>query len=227
MKTFKNTIAILAILFITSCSKDDAPATALNSTPIIDTKLTLPAVLSNDNVLLIPDAIKIAGTTTDCGISCTPGSVSSEIIIDKDGVIANPSKICIEIDLVHNYAVEIVAELIAPSGESCGLLKRIYANTDSGCAPSVSVKYQAGNKLSFNSLNTTPVPTGIVPTGNYAPTAANNGNFPALVPMISLNTFLNNKNIKGTWKLKVYDCSKDDTGKLNSWKLKFDVGALQ
>jgi len=56
--------------------------------------------------------------------------------------------------------------------------------------------------------------------------SAQNSNWPCpptdgltYIPSNSLNTF-NNQQIKGTWRLQVYDRANQDGGSLNSWKLK-------
>ncbi len=225
MKTLKNTIAIALLIFVVSCSKKDEP-----SPPAEESKLALPAALSNNTLFLIPDATSTKPTTY-CGSDAQPGSVVSEIVIDKDGIIKDASKVTVEIDLEHKYGGEIIIELFAPNGASCGLLKRAFSFSDSHCLVSKDLKFISGNKLSFNSLFTDNftllLANNIVPTGNYKPTAADAGTYPAAVLMTPLNTFFTGKNIKGIWKIKAYDCSKYDAGKLNSWQIKFDTGALE
>lgn len=221
MKTLKKTLLILSLfILIFSCSKDDESVP-----PVVDTKLALPAILSNDTMFLIPDAN--ANSSAGCGSNAQPGSVVSEIVIEKNGIIKDASKVTVEIDIKHPFANEVVIELLTPNGESCGLLKRVYAYDDISCGSSMASKYESGNKLSFNSLNSTAIGSGIVTTGNYKTTGPLNGTYPAAVLMTPLNTFFTSKNIKGVWKLKAYDCSKSDIGKLNSWKIKFETGALE
>ena len=227
MKTLKIILAILTFISISSCSKNDEPTI----TPVVDTKLALPTILSNDTMFPIPDATGPNNGLASCGIDAQPGSVVSEIVIVKDGIIKDASKVTVEIDLEHLYISEIVIELIAPNGESCGLLKRAYAAGDNSCTNPTKLKYKIGNKLSFNSLFTGDfsllVAPGNVPTGNYKPIGPSLGTYPVAILMTPLNTFFTTKNIKGIWKLKAYDCSKGDIGKLNSWKIKFDTGALE
>jgi subtilisin-like proprotein convertase family protein len=214
-KFLKIALVVIAASLTLSCSKDDDPA------PIVDTRLVLPATLENNTLINIPDASTGLG---DCGTGVTPGNAQSTIEIIGTGIITDPSKVTIELDIEHYYGGDLVIELIAPSGESCGLIKRLGATSDSTCGNSSN--FITGNKLSFNSTFTTTLTANEIVTGNYAPTQGNS-NYPTTVPMISLATFLTGKNITGIWKLKMYDYGVGDTGKLNSWKLKFETGALQ
>jgi subtilisin-like proprotein convertase family protein len=209
----------ITMVAMASCSKNDDKAVVPEPSVAIN--------LANNTVFDIPDAVKINGTTNDCGINTTPGTIVSPITVDTEGVIKDASKITIEIDIVHQYTAEVVIELIAPSGESCGLLKRVYANEDNICTASVGASYLVGNKLSFNSLNTTALGTGGIASGSYKTTGPNAGTFPTSVLMTPLSTFFTDKSIKGVWKLRAYDCSAVDVGKINAWKIKFDTGALK
>lgn len=212
MKTATKLIAIIVMYLNFSCTKDD--------TAIVDTKLVLPTILSNNIELIIPDC-------TGDGIGKIPGMASSTIEITSDGIIADPSKIILELDLSHTFAGDIIFELIAPSGENCGIIKRIGTTTDTSAGSSKD--FIKGNKLKFNSLHTTfilPQAELSIPAGNYAPSRGISS-IPFSIPVLDLKTFLMNKNIKGIWTVKVHDFSTADTGKLNSWKLYFDAGALQ
>ncbi len=230
MKTIiKNTIAIIALATtILSCSKDDdAPPAAV----VADTKLTLPAVKENNTELAVPDGVTIpGGFGSTCGSGVNPGLLSNAIEIDKDGIIGNPSKVTIELDLTASYIGEVIVEIFTPSGESCALIKRpgtvvggILTNNNCG-AINDCVK---GNKLSFNTTYTdVALPSAVLQTGNYGQLVGEN-TFPVTVPVVPLNTFFMNKNIKGTWRLRVYDHNVGDRVTLNAWKIKFDVGALK
>jgi subtilisin-like proprotein convertase family protein len=210
----------ITMIAIASCSKnDDKPAVVAEPVPSVAITLT------NNTVYDIPDAVTI--TAPGCGNNATPSMVFSPITVGTEGVIKDASKITIEIDIVHQYTNDIIIELEAPSGESCGLLKRVYATSDSACNSSLNANYVAGNKLSFNSLNTTPLGSGAIATGSYKTTGPNLGTFPSSVLMTPLSTFFTDKSIKGVWKLRAYDCSAVDVGKINAWKIKFDTGALK
>ncbi|WP_310554966.1 proprotein convertase P-domain-containing protein [Flavobacterium sp.] len=215
MKTLKSIIIIVLLILSLSCNRDDK-----EPQPIADTKLILPAMLENNTQISIPDAT-VSGTTL------IPGIIASIIEIDKDGIIQDPSKIFLELDLSHSFAGDIVVELIAPSGENCGIIKRIGTTNDT--SPGSSINLVLGNKLKFNSLFTTfflPQVSTFIVAGNYAPSRGVSS-IPFSVPMTSLNTFFMDKNIKGKWTLKVYDYQNNDIGKLISWKLYFDTGALK
>ena len=214
MKTVCKLLAIALIIVNFSCSKDEAPA------PIVDTKLVLPAILENNTALIIPDC-------TQNGTIKNPGSASNTIEITGDGIISDPSKITLELDLTHPFSGDVVVELVPPSGENCGIIKRIGSTTDTSSGSPLD--FVLGNKLKFNSLHTTfllpQVSTSFV-TGKYAPSRGLSS-IPFSVPMIEMNTFFMGKNIKGIWTIKIYDFNVLDIGKLNSWKLYFDAGALQ
>lgn len=216
MKTkFRKTVPLFLLgILIASCSKND------DSDSSSDTRLVLPAVLENTTQLIVPDAIRAPG---NCGSTTTPGNAENTIEITADGIIANAAKVSIEVDIDATFGGEVVLELITPSGQSAGLIKRIGADADVNCG--LGAKFITGNKLTFNSANATLL-VAPYPTGNYAPTSGAS-TFPAAVAMTPLATFLTGKNIKGTWKMKMYDCGVLDRVKLNSWKLKFDTGALQ
>ena len=207
-------LGISLIILNLSCSKDEEPV------PIVDTKLVLPAILQNNEELIIPDC-------TQNGAIKNPGSATNTIEITGDGKIADPSKITLELDLSHTFSGDVVVEIMAPSGENCAIIKRIGTTTDTSNGSTLD--FVLGNKLKFNSLHTTfllpQVSTSFV-AGKYAPSRGLSS-IPFSVPIISLNNFFMGKNIKGTWVVKVYDFGVFDTGKLNSWKLYFDAGALQ
>lgn len=223
IKSITNTIAILLIITIFSCSKDNDNM-PVEPVTISDNKLKLPATLENTTVLNIPDAINNTGY---CGNRTTPGFVVSTIVIDKDGVIGAASKVSIELDLSHSNGGDLLVELIAPSDESCALIKRIGAVADFDCG--TNKDFILGNKLIFNSafaINIFLANATTFPAGNYSPMIGTS-TFPVNVPAISLNDFFTGKNIKGTWKIKIYDFGVEDVGKLIAWKIKFEAGALQ
>lgn len=218
MKILKIIFAIAILTISISCSKDDP---AIKDEPtVIDTKLKLPAIFQNNTLTNIPDC-------TVSGNVKTPGLVESTIEIKSDGIIADPSKVVLELDLSHQWSGDIVVELIAPSGENCGIIKRIGTTSDTSI--SSSIDFVLGNKLKFNSLHSTfllpQIGSGIL-AGNYAPSRGASS-IPFSVPMTALNTFLMDKNIKGNWTIKIYDYENNDFGNLNSWKLYFEAGALQ
>jgi len=156
-------------------------------------------------------------------------SQRSTIAITADGIISDPSKLSIEVDISTYHSGEVVLELFAPSGESVGLIKRIGANDDYDCGSMIK-EFEVGNKLTFNSANTSFLAFPYV-TGNYAPTRGRS-HFPISVRMTPLGTFLAGKDIRGAWKIKMYDYNAEDVVslgacRLNSWKLKFEAGAVR
>ncbi|MCU0448197.1 MAG: proprotein convertase P-domain-containing protein [Microscillaceae bacterium] len=195
-------------------------ATSVNEFEV-DQRLKLPAVLENNIALNVPDATKISA---DCGTGVTPGIAENTIVIEREGIVADGSKISIELDISHGFGGDVVAELILPSGASVGLIKRIGAVLDNGCG--VKNAFIVGNKLTFNSTFTNTTISDPIATGNYAPLKGTS-NYPSNITIAPLNTFFQGQNIKGTWKMKMYDYGFPDAGKLNAWKIKFEVGALQ
>jgi subtilisin-like proprotein convertase family protein len=217
MKTTKFLLAI-AIFSIISCSKSSDEAT----TP--DNQQQGISAFENTNVLTIPDA------TCDNTMACA-GSAVSELIINKAGTINDPTKVFLELNLYAGDCGEAVVELISPSGESCAIIKRLGTlNQQSTFGDTTD--FRADQKLVFNSTFTTIMPFlalnggDYIPAGNYR-TEAGLFPLPTTVPLTPLNIYFANKNIQGTWKLKIYDFSKGEIIKLYSWKLRFDAGALK
>lgn len=220
VKAFLLSGAILAI----SCNKDDDSASGPAVNPNL---LSTPTTLENSTPLNIPDAI--VGTAS-CGNTASATQVNSAIEIDKEGTIKDPSKVTITLSLTHTWCGDITAELIAPSGEVCALIKRMGSTTDGNCGDSTNLL--AANSLIFNASFNTMIDvasladTGTVPSGNYAPSYGTS-TYPAEAIQVSLQDFLMNKNIKGTWKIRVADYGVGDTGILAGWKLAFDPGSVQ
>ena len=207
MKKIKLVYSLLIILVISSCSKSNTE----------NPKIPSPSFEYAYNIVTaIPDANAIS-----------VGVAETIINIDKDEIIADGSKITIELDLTHSYISDLAIELIAPSGESLGIIKRI-ATTTTTINTGIGV-FVLGNKLDFNSTFTTEISSAVfnnIPQGSYKATFGKNIT-PAEVVEKPFDDFFKNKRIKGIWKLRVYDCINMDTGALNAWKIKFDAGALQ
>jgi subtilisin-like proprotein convertase family protein len=205
MKTIFGTIFIAVVLTTISCSKDD-PKPA---------PITPSAAFSGENntVTDIPDSES----------NNTPGiPVISEINITTDGIIKNPEKVIIELDLQHKYCSDLVVEIIAPDGSSTALIKRY------GALSLIDVNFVTGNKLSFNSTFTNWIDADPIPTGNYAPLiTVSTAIQPSTITITPLANFFENKATIGKWKLKVTDYNLGDVGKLNAWKISFAEGALK
>lgn len=216
MNTSKILLALL-IISLVSCSKDE------NSNAIDNPEVMNNIEFKNENVLTIPDA------TCDNTIACA-GSATSEIAISKPGTIKDPSKVFLELNLYAGHCGDAVVELISPSGESCGIIKRLGTLNQSSSFGD-STDFRADQKLVFNSTFTNIMPfetlngAEYIPAGNYR-TESGLFTMPSTIPMTALNTFFINKNIQGTWKLKIYDFSKNEIIKLHAWKLRFDKGAI-
>ena len=191
-----------------ACSKkDDSPVPVPPTPPQTE--------WSNTTLTVIPDEAS--------GIN---GSVFVPINVTREGIIGNGSKVSVEIDLEHTYALDVAVQLIAPSGETVGLIKRIVNSSGAG-----RDNFKAGNKLVFKSTFTTLIPiTGItttdIPGGNYKPTFGTILN-PTDVSESPMDAYFLNKNIKGVWKLQFYDCESGDVGSVVAWKITFEDGSLQ
>ena len=200
MKNLKKLAYIALSILAISCSKKE------------DAKPPPPSVAfekANTTVTAIPD---YSGTTL--------GIVEVPITIDNEVIVADGSKIYIELDLTHTFVTDLAIELITPSGDSLGLIKRLNG----------AGNFLAGNKLVFNSSYTITIANNSTSIlgGNYKPTFNSNlAILPINLVEKPMTTFFNGKSIKGIWKIKAYDCALRDIGSVNAWKIKFDTGALQ
>ena len=170
----------------------------------------------------IPD-----GSGSSCGSGNTAGSVITTVNVPLTATITDPTKVTINLDLVHTWLGDVVAQLSKPDGTSCALIKRMGATTDTSCGDSSD--FATGNVLSFNATNTTtinvttPGATQSIPAGSYAPTGGTS-TYPTTIPLCNLTTFLNGSAVNGNWSMTFYDHGQDDTGSVNSWQLIFATG---
>lgn len=178
---------------------------------------------SFNTVTPIPD-----GAGTSCASGATSiGNVVTTINVPLTPAITDPTKVTINLDLVHTWLGDVVAKLGTPSGASCALIKRMGATSDTSCGDSSD--FASGNILSFNAANTTtinvvtPGSTQSIPAGSYAPTAGAS-TFPTDIPLCNLSTFLNGVVVNGNWTMTLYDNGEEDTGSLNSWQIIFSTG---
>jgi subtilisin-like proprotein convertase family protein len=215
MKNLLRIFVLSTALLLVNCSKDDEDSN----------KLELPATIENNTALAITDATEGAGGS--CGSGTIPGSSENMLMIDKNGTIKDASKVSIVLNLSHSYGGDLVVQLFDPSGESCTLIKRI-GSTDLDTSCGKGCDFVSGNLLIFNSATETMLDPALaaIPSGNYAPTSGLS-TFPTDAEMVALETFLTDKKINGTWKIKIRDCGIADLGTLVSWKLVFDTGALK
>jgi subtilisin-like proprotein convertase family protein len=226
MKKTKPFTAVVIFIFclaflvlLESCSKSE------DATPVED-KLQLPALIANTTEMIIPDATFLTG---NCGNQTTPGTIENSIVIDKSGTIANANKVTIELDLSHNYAGDLAIQLTSPSGKTFGILKRLGSTADNDCG--VGSRFVGGNIININSDQSLPAvyaPTNTtIPPGNYHATQGSTS-FPNM-SMLGVYSHLTGENVKGIWKLKIQDfgVGANTRGSVVSWKLKFEVGALQ
>jgi subtilisin-like proprotein convertase family protein len=201
MKTIFRTIFIAVVLTTISCSKDDSePAQSAAFSGEINTVTDIPDSQS-ENTSGVP--------------------VISEIDITTDGIIKNPEKVTIELDLEHTYCSDLVVEIIAPDDSNTILINRC------GEPPLNSADFVTGNELSFNSTFTNTTIANPIAAGNYAQLITTTTLAPLLVNIPPLANFFENKATKGKWKLVVTDYSPGDVGKLNAWKISFAEGALK
>ncbi len=232
MKNLKTILAIFTLATtILSCSKDQpSPAPTIVVPPVaVVVPPSVASTHSNENVLIVPDG------SSSTGIGGVPGTATSIITVNKSGIIGNPAKVSIEINLEGNWCGEVVVELISPSGLSVGLIKRMKVTGVAGTNfTGDGSNFDGNNTLTFNSLSTIQLPFNALDassafvSGNYATTGSNSATLePINVLMTPLNTFFQDKNIEGNWKLKIYDMVQTDLNKLISWRIKFDTGALK
>ncbi len=216
MKILKTIIAI-AILSI-SCSKEEDVPVIIPEPQVEDTTLKLPATFTNNIRTALFDG---NNNSPELGIT------ESQITLDKDGIIKRSSLISIQIDLSHDNANDISVVLVAPDGASCTLIKRIDGAT---------VLFVTGNILDFNSQYPNAIPTDasippnqaqFVSAGKYKPTFGSNPSPMQVAILPTMSNFFYNKNIKGIWKLKIYDSNSSFIGTLNSWSIKIVNGAFE
>lgn len=171
----------------------------------------------------IPDGV---GTSCASGAT-TIGNVVTTINVPLTPAITDPTKVTINLDLVHTWLGDVVAKLTTPGGTACALIKRMGSTTDTSCGDSSD--FATGNVLSFNAANTTtinvvtPGATQSIPAGAYAPTSGTS-TFPTNIPLCNLSTFLNGVVVNGNWTMTLYDNGEEDTGSLNSWQIIFATG---
>lgn len=221
MKKLIQLVPVLLVLVLSGCSKDDDQPTIYVNPNLLAT----PATLENNEPLIILDAT--AGTSS-CASGAIPHPVENSIVIDKEGKISDASKVTIEVNLAHTWCGDLVVELIAPDGSNCTLIKRLGSTSDISCG--TGGIFVDGNIFRFNStfdtqINIVDLQNGTVQGGNVAPSSGTS-TFPIAASILSLEAFLTDKNIKGTWKLRIADYGLGDTGSLIDWKLKFDPGSI-
>lgn len=163
-----------------------------------------------------------------CGGLTQPGVNMSKITIPNTitGNITDPSKFTVNLGISAAWLGDVAVELITPSGEAITLIRRIGAVNLNSCGDSSS--FIAGNILGFNSANTSPIDAAAVgvglpiPAGNYAPSYST-AKFPNHHPGV-MSTFLTGKQIRGDWRLIIYDYGSGDPTTLNSWQIVLGAG---
>lgn len=198
-----------------ACSSDDSESVKEPSVKFEE---------ENNTIIPITDATVSTGPESPS----VPGVSESKITVSNEGVIADASKVSIKLDLQHTWAGDLVVQVFTPSGESCTLIKRLGTSNVGS-----SSDFVPENRIVFNSTATTSIndaaislATLIIPAGIYLPGKGYNIS-PQEILMTDLAAFLNGKSIKGDWKIRIGDHSNSDIGRLHSWKLEFDTGALQ
>lgn len=164
----------------------------------------------------------------DCGANVQPGVHMSEINVPLTGSIVDPSKITFNLSLNATWLGDIVADIITPSGEAITLIRRIGTTVNiNTCGDSSN--FISTNPLSFNSANTKLIDAASltdaqnVPVGNYAPTAGSAA-YPAH-NLVNMATFLTGKQIKGDWRLIIYDYGEGGPSNIASWQIIIGAGA--
>ncbi len=218
MKILKTLLAVAILTNLFACNKDEDVPTIIPEPQVEDTTLKLPATFTNNTRTALFDG---NNNSPDLGIT------ESQITLDKDGIIKRSSLIYIQLDLSHENANDISIVLVAPDGAKCTLIKRIDGAT---------VLFVSGNILDFNSQYPNAIPTDasippnqaqFVSAGKYKPTFGSNPSPIQVAILPTMSSFFYNKNIKGIWKLKIYDSNPSFTGILNSWSIKIADGAFE
>ena len=137
----------------------------------------------------------------------------SEIKVDKEGFIKDRNKIVLEMNIQHTNSAQLTFSLIAPDGS-----EQIFI------AKAGNKPFIATNKVRFSGQ--------FSKTINFAEDIMAGDYKESKGESVALNiepifSFLQNKNIQGTWKLKVVDSNTDFSAGIISWKLIFEKGALK
>ncbi len=206
MKTIRIIIAIVALsIFAMSCTKDDEPTTVKPT--------SAEASFENITEVNILDATISGG---NINVVTTPKSTESNIEVTATGTILDLKKLVLEMNIQHNKPSDLSFTLVAPDGTESLFVKRVGVG---------DFWYFANRKLRFSASFSDVLPSGSsIIAGNYKESQGI-GAFatPLLLPIFS--TF-RDSNITGTWKLKATDSRNTITGKIKSWKLIFEAGAL-
>ncbi len=196
-------IEILTISFFSICF---ASSLLLVSCSKNDEKSNNDLVFENNNQVNIPEKIDVQD----------PMPASSEINVTATGTLKDISKFTLEMNIQHDYQRDLEFVLIAPDNTSRTFIYR----------RGLSGKYQANQKLRFNSSFTAELPDDgqNFLAGNYKECKGSVSLNPPLVEPIF--QFLQNKNVNGVWKLRATDWEVVNTGKIISWRIIFSEGAI-
>jgi subtilisin-like proprotein convertase family protein len=193
----KTIYLLLSFILITfSCSKKDDE----------------PQPASKDLVFENSNSVNIIEKTE--GIPPTP--TISEINVTATGTLKNLGKFTLEMNIQHDYQRDLEFVLISPDNTSRTFIYR----------RGLSGKYLANQKLRFNTnfIELLPDDGQNFVAGNYKECKGSVSLNPPLVEPI-FSSFVN-KNINGIWKLKVLDWEVVNSGKIISWRIIFNEGAI-
>jgi len=138
----------------------------------------------------------------------------------------------VEIDLIHPWAGDVTAILIAPDSTGHTLFGRVLASTGPACGSSSNFN----GTYAFHDLANPPhgglwqaataVGTGDIPPGEYRTTNAGGAGATNPMPPTSLDApfaGMTAGEAQGQWILRVIDSSQGDLGEVNAARLKFWV----
>jgi subtilisin-like proprotein convertase family protein len=209
MKTIKflTSIFIISILF-NSCAKDE------------------PAPVPNPNAVKQEFENKIETTIVDASSSQT-GQTDSFLEVNANGILTDLSKMTLEVKLKHSFAKDLALILIPP-GVGAKPSKKGLINGYENCfifKVGGSDDYIETNLLRFNTSFTDVmrIQNNTIAAGNFKESRGDS----ELQVLNSLFKELEDKKVNGKWNLRIYDFNPFDTGNLISWKLIFELGAIQ
>ncbi len=165
-----------------------------------------------DGVVTIPDNTGPSG-----------GSVSVFIDVPNSG---NIEDLNVDLIIAHTWQGDIIADLIAPGGQTVRLLDRV----GNGANPGVGVGFSADNfgnpttGAKFILDDSAAVPYDNAPNGNVAGTVGIANVAGSWKPHSPLSA-LNGLNKQGRWTLRVSDNAGLDTGSIRNFGLTFTVPA--
>ncbi len=170
----------------------------------------------------LPDG---TGVPTTCG---SPGA-AVDVTFDVTGVTAPLTAVELDIDITHTWVNDIVATLIAPSGETHVLFGQTHALTADGCGTSIGGDADLGGVYNFTdaamgvdwwTAAATAGAAANIPLGDYRTTEQGGDGQVNPAPATDITAaFAAVADPNGTWILRVTDGGVGDNGTVDAANL--------